>query len=45
MYSGDRVGAIGISFRSDRMYRTTEVRARLLDSALRVTRRLTLPGF
>ncbi|MET8660148.1 MULTISPECIES: IclR family transcriptional regulator domain-containing protein [Streptomyces] len=44
VYSGDRVGAIGISFRSDRMYRTTEVRARLLDSALRVTRRLTLPG-
>lgn len=34
-----------ISFRSDRMYRTTEVRARLLESALRVTRRLTLPGY
>lgn len=45
VYSGDRVGAIGISFRSDRMYRTTEVRARLLESALRVTRRLTLPEF
>ncbi|MDX5577884.1 IclR family transcriptional regulator [Streptomyces griseus] len=43
VYSGDQVGSIGISFRSDRMYRTTEVRARLLESALRVTRRLTLP--
>ncbi|MDX2918422.1 MULTISPECIES: IclR family transcriptional regulator [Streptomyces] len=44
VYSGDQVGSIGISFRSDRMYRTTEVRARLLESAQRVTRRLTLPG-
>ncbi len=43
VYSGDQVGSIGISFRSDRMYRTTEVKARLLESALRVTRRLTLP--
>ncbi|WP_103533236.1 IclR family transcriptional regulator [Streptomyces sp. SM11] len=43
VYSGDQVGSIGISFRSDRMYRTTEVRAQLLESALRVTRRLTLP--
>ncbi|MGW6649690.1 transcriptional regulator [Streptomyces sp. CB02130] len=43
VYNGDQVGSIGISFRSDRMYRTTEVRARLLESALRVTRRLTLP--
>ncbi|MEU9678278.1 MULTISPECIES: IclR family transcriptional regulator [Streptomyces] len=45
VYSGDQVGSIGISFRSDRMYRTTEVRARLLDSAQRVTRRLTLPEY
>ncbi len=45
VYSGDQVGSIGISFRSDRMYRTTEVRARLLESALRVTRRLTLPEY
>lgn len=44
VFSGDQVGSIGISFRSDRMYRTSEVRARLLESALRVTRRLTLPG-
>lgn len=43
VYSGDQVGSIGISFRSDRMYRTTEVKARLLESAQRVTRRLTLP--
>ncbi|MFI1226613.1 MULTISPECIES: IclR family transcriptional regulator [unclassified Streptomyces] len=43
VYSGDQVGSIGISFRSDRMYRTTEVRAQLLASALRVTRRMTLP--
>ncbi|MFD4025004.1 IclR family transcriptional regulator [Streptomyces sp. NPDC058576] len=43
VYSGDQVGSIGISFRSDRMYRTTEVEARLLESARRVTRRLTLP--
>ncbi|MFE9241252.1 IclR family transcriptional regulator [Streptomyces sp. NPDC007007] len=43
VYSGDQIGSIGISFRSDRMYRTTEVRARLLESARRVTRRLTLP--
>ncbi|MDQ0983052.1 IclR family transcriptional regulator [Streptomyces sp. V2I9] len=43
VYSGDLVGSIGVSFRSDRMYRTTEVRARLLETALRVTRRLTLP--
>ncbi|MFI7289547.1 IclR family transcriptional regulator [Streptomyces anulatus] len=45
VYIGDQVGSIGISFRSDRMYRTTEVRARLLESALRVTRRLSLPGY
>lgn len=43
VYSGGQVGSLGISFRSDRMYRTTEVRAQLLSAALRVTRRLTLP--
>ncbi|MFJ4971797.1 IclR family transcriptional regulator [Streptomyces sp. NPDC088755] len=43
VYSGDRVGSLGISFRSDRMYRTSEVRAQLLSSARRVTRRLTIP--
>ncbi|MER7700507.1 MULTISPECIES: IclR family transcriptional regulator C-terminal domain-containing protein [unclassified Streptomyces] len=44
VYSGGRAGSIGISFRSDRMYRTTEVRARLLAAARHVTLRLTLPG-
>ncbi|MEU8566277.1 IclR family transcriptional regulator C-terminal domain-containing protein [Streptomyces cyaneofuscatus] len=43
VYCGDQVGSLGISFRSDRMYRTSEVRAQLLSSALRVTRRLTIP--
>ncbi|MEV6854914.1 IclR family transcriptional regulator [Streptomyces microflavus] len=43
VYSGDQVGSLGISFRSDHMYRTSEVKAQLLSSALRVTRRLTLP--
>ncbi|MET8330224.1 IclR family transcriptional regulator C-terminal domain-containing protein [Streptomyces sp. NPDC005181] len=43
VYSGDQVGALGISFRSDRMYRTTQVRAKLLASAARVTRGLSLP--
>ncbi|MFC9175284.1 MULTISPECIES: IclR family transcriptional regulator C-terminal domain-containing protein [Streptomyces] len=43
VYCGDQVGSLGISFRSDRMYRTSEVRAELLSSALRVTRRMTIP--
>lgn len=43
VYCGDQIGSLGISFRSDRMYRTSEVRAQLLSSALRVTRRLTIP--
>ncbi|WP_328885617.1 IclR family transcriptional regulator [Streptomyces sp. NBC_00316] len=43
VYSHDQVGALGISFRSDRMYRTTQVRAGLLASAQRVTRGLSLP--
>ncbi|MFI7240205.1 IclR family transcriptional regulator [Streptomyces cyaneofuscatus] len=43
VYSGDQVGSLGISFRSDRMYRTSEVKAQLVSSALRVTRRLTIP--
>ncbi|WP_411082222.1 IclR family transcriptional regulator [Streptomyces sp. cmx-18-6] len=43
VYNGDQVGSLGISFRSDRMYRTSEVRAELLSAALRVTRRLTIP--
>ncbi|PCG82001.1 transcriptional regulator [Streptomyces sp. WZ.A104] len=44
VYSRGQVGSLGISFRSDRMYRTTEVRAQLLASARRITRKLTLPG-
>ncbi|WP_460038181.1 IclR family transcriptional regulator [Streptomyces cavourensis] len=43
VYCGDQVGSLGISFRSDRMYRTSEVKDQLLSSALRVTRRLTIP--
>ncbi|WP_327365182.1 IclR family transcriptional regulator [Streptomyces sp. NBC_01217] len=43
VYSGDQVGSLGISFRSDWMYRATRVRAGLLASAMRVTRELSLP--
>ncbi|MFJ6462230.1 IclR family transcriptional regulator [Streptomyces sp. NPDC091387] len=43
VYSGDRIGSLGISFRSDRMYRTSRVRAGLLSAALRVTMGLSLP--
>lgn len=42
VYSGDKLGSLGISFRSDRMYRTSQVRERLLASAERVTRGLSL---
>ncbi|MFE9855456.1 IclR family transcriptional regulator [Streptomyces sp. NPDC005780] len=44
VYSGDQVGSLGISFRSDRMYRSDQVREGLLSSAIRVSRRLSLPG-
>lgn len=43
VYSGDQVGSLGISFRSDRMYRTSQVREELLSAAVSVSRRLTLP--
>lgn len=43
VYSGDRIGSLGISFRSDRMYRISQVRTELLSSALRVTMGLSLP--
>ncbi|WP_406099408.1 IclR family transcriptional regulator [Streptomyces sp. NBC_01013] len=43
VYSGDQVGSLGISFRSDRMYRSTHVRDGLLSSAIRVSRGLSLP--
>ncbi|MEU1126687.1 IclR family transcriptional regulator C-terminal domain-containing protein [Streptomyces sp. NPDC005899] len=41
VYSGDTLGSLGISFRADRMYRTSQVRQKLLSSAGRVTRGLT----
>ncbi|MET7647453.1 IclR family transcriptional regulator C-terminal domain-containing protein [Streptomyces sp. NPDC005426] len=44
VYSGDQVGSLGISFRSDRMYRSTQVRQGLLSSAIRVSRGLSFPG-
>ncbi|MYW08318.1 helix-turn-helix domain-containing protein [Streptomyces sp. SID2563] len=44
VYSGEQIGSLGISFRSDRMYRTSLVRAELLSAAVSVSRRLTLPG-
>ncbi|ROQ77985.1 Pectin degradation repressor protein KdgR [Streptomyces sp. ADI92-24] len=43
VYSGAQIGSLGISFRSDRMYRTSRVRAGLLSSAMRVTMGLSLP--
>lgn len=42
--SGDRLGSLGVSFRADRMYRTSQVRASLLSSAARVTRDIALGG-
>ncbi|MEU2025834.1 IclR family transcriptional regulator C-terminal domain-containing protein [Streptomyces sp. NPDC016469] len=44
VYSGEQIGSLGISFRSDRMYRTSQVREELLSAAVSVSRRLTLPG-
>lgn len=43
VYSGDQVGSLGISFRSDWMYRPTRVRAGMLSAAMCLTRRLSLP--
>lgn len=43
VYSGEQVGSLGISFRSDRMYRPSQVRQELLSAAVLVSRRLTLP--
>ncbi|MFJ8882135.1 IclR family transcriptional regulator [Streptomyces sp. NPDC102402] len=42
--SGDKLGSLGVSFRADRMYRTSQVRESLLSSADRVTRSLALGG-
>lgn len=41
VYRGGTLGSLGVSFRADRMYRTSQVRAHLLESADRVTRDLT----
>ncbi|MER5551357.1 IclR family transcriptional regulator C-terminal domain-containing protein [Streptomyces sp. NPDC002793] len=43
VYSGDTIGSLGISFRADRMYRTTQVREMLLSAADRVSRGLSFP--
>ncbi|MFD7863041.1 IclR family transcriptional regulator [Streptomyces sp. NPDC057682] len=44
VYSGEQVGSLGISFRSDRMYRSSLVRSGLMSCAIRVSRGLSLPG-
>ncbi|MET9593266.1 IclR family transcriptional regulator C-terminal domain-containing protein [Streptomyces sp. NPDC006516] len=41
VYNGDTLGALGVSFRADRMYRTTQLRESLLSSAARVSRGLS----
>ena len=43
VYSGGTLGSLGISFRADRMYRTTQVREALLSAADRVSRDLSFP--
>jgi DNA-binding IclR family transcriptional regulator len=42
VYSGDTLGSLGVSLRADRLSRIDEVRARLLPTANRVTRGLSL---
>ncbi|MFB4423095.1 IclR family transcriptional regulator [Streptomyces sp. QL37] len=42
VYGGGTVGSLGVSFRADRMYRTSQVRQSLLASADRVTRDISL---
>ncbi|MFC9245055.1 IclR family transcriptional regulator [Streptomyces sp. NPDC057136] len=42
VYSGDRLGSLGVSLRADRLARIDEVRARLVPTAGRVTRGLSL---
>ncbi|MFD6277338.1 IclR family transcriptional regulator [Streptomyces sp. NPDC060209] len=41
VYNGTTLGSLGVSFRADRMYRTSQVRESLLSSAGRVTRGLS----
>ncbi|MEU8704265.1 IclR family transcriptional regulator C-terminal domain-containing protein [Streptomyces sp. NPDC048565] len=41
VYRGSTVGSLGVSFRADRMYRTSQVRKSLLSSAERVARDLS----
>lgn len=42
VYSGDTLGSIGVSMPADRFSRLEEIRARLIPTANRVTRRLSL---
>jgi IclR family acetate operon transcriptional repressor len=42
VYSGDKLGSLGVSLRADRLSRIDEVRERLLPTARRVTRGLSL---
>ncbi|MFI9586075.1 IclR family transcriptional regulator [Streptomyces sp. NPDC052236] len=42
VYSGDRLGSLGVSLPADRLSRIDEVRARLVPTASRVTRGLSL---
>ncbi|MFB8025007.1 IclR family transcriptional regulator [Streptomyces sp. NPDC056465] len=44
VHSGEKLGSLGVSFRADRMYRTSQVRESLLSTAARVTRDLALGG-
>lgn len=42
VYSGNTLGSLGVSLRADRISRLEEIRARLLPTASRVTRGLSL---
>ncbi|MDX2821734.1 IclR family transcriptional regulator [Streptomyces ipomoeae] len=42
VYSGDTLGSLGVSLRADRLSRLEEIRARLIPTASRVTRGLSL---
>ncbi|EKX65836.1 IclR family transcriptional regulator [Streptomyces ipomoeae] len=42
VYSGDTLGSLGVSLRADRLSRLEEIRARLVPTASRVTRGLSL---
>ena len=42
VYSGDTLGSLGVSLQADRLSRLPEIRARLIPTASRVTRSLSL---